>query len=314
MSHLLLQGDAERIPLADQSVDFVFGSPPYVDCRTYLENGVDLGIARELTEWVEWMLRVTTEALRVCRGAVLWVAAGKTEDRDYWPACEGLMWEWHKRGGSAYRPCYWHRNGVSGSGSDQWFRSDVEYVMCFKRQGPLPWSDNTAMGHPPKWAPGGEMSHRLSDGARVNQWGGRSTSGRGKRANGGERGASGERQNYIPPDLANPGNLIHTLTGGGHMGSDHAHENEAPFPEDLAEFFIKSLCPPGGRTLDCFSGSGTTASVANRLDRHGIGMDLRRTQCDLGKRRIERPHAPTGRGRKEPEPGMSLIDLFGGEN
>ena len=29
------------------------------------------------------------------------------------------------------------------------------------REGKLPWSDNTACGHPPKWAPGGEMSHRL---------------------------------------------------------------------------------------------------------------------------------------------------------
>ena len=94
------------------------------------------------------------------------------------------MWEWFRQhsgsgvyqdgielpgtAGSAYRPCYWHRVGISGSGGDQWFRADVEYAMCFKRPGPLPWSDNTAMGHPPKWAPGGEMSHRLSDGTRCN--------------------------------------------------------------------------------------------------------------------------------------------------
>jgi hypothetical protein len=38
MSYLLVVGDAVRLPLADQSVDFVFGSPPYCDARTY---GID---------------------------------------------------------------------------------------------------------------------------------------------------------------------------------------------------------------------------------------------------------------------------------
>jgi hypothetical protein len=47
MSYLLLQGDASRLPLADQSVDFVLGSPPYQDARLYLEDGRDLEIARD---------------------------------------------------------------------------------------------------------------------------------------------------------------------------------------------------------------------------------------------------------------------------
>src|SRR5262249_50384733 len=159
----------------DGSVDLVFGSPPYCDARTY-----GIGAQRDCAEWVAWMLDVTAEALRVARNCVVWIAAGVTRDRTYWPACEGLMWEWWRQNvrsgvwqdgielpgtaGSAYRPCYWHRVGIAGSGGDQWFRSDVEYAMCFKRLGKLAWSDNTAKGHPPKWAPGGEMSHRLTDG------------------------------------------------------------------------------------------------------------------------------------------------------
>lgn len=31
----LIQGDAAMIPLADHSVDLIFGSPPYCDARTY---------------------------------------------------------------------------------------------------------------------------------------------------------------------------------------------------------------------------------------------------------------------------------------
>lgn len=342
MAHLILQGRAERIPLPGESVGLVFGSPPYVDSRLYLEDGRDIGIARNLYEWVDWMLKVTAECLRVSRGPVVWVAAGKTEDRNYWPACEGLMWEWHKRGGHAYRPCYWHRNGISGSGGDQWFRADVEYVMCFKRPGPLEWSNSTAMGHPPKWAPGGAMSHRVSDGSRVNQWGGRETSGRGKTPNGGlqepgrpshvyvrhmkQPNGTVEVQGYVPPVLANPGNFhewgfgsdesdwlglaaIHTNAGGGNMGNPHAHLSEAPFPEDLAEFFIRSLCAPGDSCLDPFSGSGTTVSVAQRLGRIGIGMDLRRSQCELARRRIERPHARVPRPARAGAPTPLLDGL-----
>ncbi|MEM9646811.1 MAG: site-specific DNA-methyltransferase, partial [Planctomycetota bacterium] len=300
-----------------------------MDCRTYDDGTVPEGhqIALKCDEWVQWMLDVTEQALRVTDGAVVWIASGATRGRNYLPACEGLMWEWYKRGGHAYRPCYWHRVGIPGSGGDQWFRADVEYAMCFKREGPLPWTDNTVMGHKPKYAPGGAMSHRLGDGTRRNQWG-HSGKGSAERSKRGERqladrpshrpqtksqlAAKTDPEDYAPPTLANPGNLfqenesefwqrvqwmaeawenqasnlVYTTVGGGHLGDKIAHENEAPFPERLAEFFIRSLCPPGGTVLDCFSGSGTTAKVAKTTGRHAIGIDLRSSQVDLSNRRV----------------------------
>jgi hypothetical protein len=341
VTRLLLQGDARHLPLADRSVDLVFGSPPYVDARLYLEDGKDLGIARDCLAWVGWMLDVTAEALRVCRGPVLWVAAGKTKDRNYWPACEGLMWEWWQRGGDCqlYRPCYWHRVGIPGSGGKDWFRADVEYVMCFKRPGPLPWSDNTAMGHPPKWAPGGDMSHRMGSGKRVNAHGVRMDGVRiGARRVNGSRAAdespdwnsrdravhvvvtrprdgmhSQESTVYVPPAKANPGNLVKTVVGGNLMGSKLAHENEAPFPESLVEHFIRSLCPPGGIVLDPFSGSATTSAAAVRHGRRAIGLDLRRSQCELGARRLaEPPRAARPRAAPAAPGQRSLFDLMEG--
>jgi site-specific DNA-methyltransferase (adenine-specific) len=71
------------------------------------------------------------------------------------------------------------------------------------------------------------------------------------------------------------------------MGSPLAHENEAPFPEKLAEFFVKSFCPPEGIVLDPFCGSGTTLAVAKRLNRHYQGIDIRQSQVDLATRRLE---------------------------
>lgn len=302
MTSEIIVGDVCDLPFLDGEFDLVFGSPPYCDARTY-----GIGAQRACGPWVSWMLNATTEALRVCKGPVVWVAAGVTRKRNYWPACEGLMWEWYKQGGQAYRPCIYHRVGIPGSGGDQWFRSDTEYVMCFKREGKLPWTDNTAMGHPPKWAPGGEISHRVSDGTRRNQWGGSISANDNRRT--GTRRANGlkdkrfrpshrqhtktradgtmEVQTYRPPVKANPGNVVKLNVGGGLMGSKLAHENEAPFPEKLAEWFILSLCPAGGKVLDPFSGSGTTVAVASAHGRHGVGVDIRQSQADLGKRRCE---------------------------
>ncbi|HPM82553.1 MAG TPA: site-specific DNA-methyltransferase [Candidatus Anammoximicrobium sp.] len=70
------------------------------------------------------------------------------------------------------------------------------------------------------------------------------------------------------------------------MGHKLCHENEAPFPEALAEWFIRSFCPPGGTVLDPFVGSGTTAAVALMHGRNAIGIDVRQEQIDLARRRI----------------------------
>lgn len=263
-----IQADAIHLPFADQVFDLVFGSPPYCDARTY-----GIGAQRDCQPWIDWMLDVTTECLRVTKGPVVWVAAGVTRNRNYWPACEGLMYEWWKRGGSMYRPCYWHRYGIPGNGGDDWFRSDIEHVMLFKRAGKLAWSNNTACGHKCRFKTGGSMSNRNAEGARSNE-------SRNRRPN------FKPYEGYTTPELANPGNLISTGAAGGHqLGDSLAHVNEAPFPEKLAERFILSLAPPGGKVLDPFSGSGTTKVVADRLGRIGVGSDIRLSQCQLTRTR-----------------------------
>jgi len=279
---MIAVANAVRLPLADKAVDLVFGSPPYCDARTY-----GIGFKMNCEQWVTWMLDVTTEALRVCRGPVIWVAAGVTRDRCYWPACEGLMWEWWRTGRHLYRPCIFYRYGVPGSGGDDWFRNDYEYIMCFKHVGKLTWSNNTAHGHPPRWAPGGAMSYRLADGSRVNQWGGH------RKVTERQRDGSlktcpvkpSHRYGEGPPALANPGNVFKVEVGGGHLGSPIAHENEAPFPEKLAERFVLSCCPPGGIVCDPFSGSGTTKAVAQQHGRRCVAFDIRLSQCQLTRRR-----------------------------
>lgn len=288
-----IQCNASRLPFADKSVDLVFGSPPYMDARSY-----GIKAQRGCRDWIDFMLSCTREAIRVSRGLVIWVVGGVTRKKCYWPGCEGLLYRWWEQGGQCWRPAIYHRVGIPGSGGKHWLRADTEYCLVFKDAGYPPWSDNTACGHKPKWAPGGEMSHRLTNGERLDKWGRESTH-NGRRQNGERKhtkrikdtarnNSGGDKiveQNYQPPVLANPGNVIHCKVGGGLLGHKLAHKNEAPFPEKLAEFFVLGWCPPGGLVLDPFSGSGTTASVAIKNGRSAIAGDIRLSQCQLGRRR-----------------------------
>ena len=362
------------------SCDLIFASPPYEQARLYLSEGKDLGIARDTEAWVAWMVAVTHAALRVCKGLVCWVVEGQTRNYRYTASPVLLMADLARAGVCLRKPACFDRVGIPGSGGPDWLRNDWEWIVCCTRGGKLPWSDNVAMGHPPKWAPGGEMSHRLKDGQRVNQWGGsypedsmtNARSANGKRtakkrpshvvvihaeptaslfgddtvsvkkqvtrnahgvhlvgvenlaANGKRKknhtkrvastnGDVMEDQSYTPPVLANPGNSLETLytadevrnilaacgvsdettssivrgkVGGGLMGSKLASENEAPFPEWLATFFVRSFCPEAGIVIDPFLGSGTTAAVALKWGRRFRGCDLRPEMVELSTRRL----------------------------
>jgi hypothetical protein len=230
---------------------------------------------------------------------------GKTK-KFRWSAVPMLLAaDLHRQGIHLRKPPIFHRIGIPGSGGPDWLRNDYEHILCAAAApGRLLWNDNTVMGNPPKWAPGGEMSYRISDGTRRNQWGGSPNNLCGERDKHGKRRpcirpshrfhtkreASGEmrEQFYKPPTLANPGNVIACKVGGGLMGDPLAHENEAPFPEALAEFFIRSFCPPDGVVLDPFCGSGTTLSVALKTGRQAIGIDIRPSQIELTKKRLNK--------------------------
>jgi hypothetical protein len=243
------------------------------------------------------MVKVYLAALRVCKGLVAFVVEGQTDDFRWSATPALLMADLHRAGVTLRKPPVYHRVGIPGSGGPDWLRNDYESIVCATRGGELPWSDNKACGHPPKRAPGGPMRHRLRDGSKV----GHATKGH---RNGDAVTVSG---GYDPPELANPGNVIeqtytaeevakfleaetdfiHCNVGGGNLGSKLAHQNEAPFSEELADFFVQSFCPPGGIVADCFSGSGTTGASAVKWGRRFLGCDIRQCQVDLSIRRIK---------------------------
>lgn len=61
----------------------------------------------------------------------------------------------------------------------------------------------------------------------------------------------------------------------------------AVMPDRLAEICIAAGCPIGGVVLDPFLGAGTTALVADRMQRDCIGIELNPKYIEMGERRIK---------------------------
>jgi hypothetical protein len=250
-------GDCRKLPYPDNHFDLVFCSPPYEAQRAYGE--LDFNLAGE--EWVAWATECYMECLRVSKGLVAWVVEGYTDDFAYTSTPFLLHADLHRRGVKMRKIVVYQRNGIPGTGGPEWLRNDWEPIICGTKSGRLPWADNTAMGQPPKQNVPRVATNRNADGSRKSAI-------------------------YIDPEVCNPGNVISGLVGSGGMGWRDATKNEAPFPEWLAEFFIRSFCPPGGRVLDPFSGSGTTVSMAVKNGRNGVGIDARESQVWLGETRL----------------------------
>lgn len=257
----ILHGDCVQLPLETNSVDLTVFSPPYEAARKYAE----LSFKLSGQDWVDWMFSRFMEAARVTRGIVACVVNGRTRDYE-WSCVPALLLADLKRKSGLHvrKPLIFHRDGIAGSGGPDWFRDCYEFILCAsKHPGPLDTISNTAMGKPPKYAPGGNPTHRTASDKRV------------------------QGREYKPPAIANPGNVIRCSVGGGHMGHDLAHENEAPFPEELADWLIRSMSPEGGVVLDIMAGSGTSVVSAHKAARIGVGIDVRMSQCGLMCRRLK---------------------------
>ena len=247
--------DARSLPLADRSVDLVFGSPPYCDARTY---GIDADRTRD--EWVAFMVDCTREALRVSRGPVGWVVA---EVGNTGTACDRLRIAMEDEGVRVLRSCIWTANKPP-TNAGRFFSNTWEYILWFTHTWPLPHFSVAEIATEMKHATGGAFRQRGKDGQR--------------------RAGSSYPTHKVRKTMPN---VKHVPVGGGLMGSPLACENEAPYPVGVVEYFALPMIPPGGTVCDPFSGSGTTAAVAIKNGRNATCFDIRQSQVELSQRRID---------------------------
>ena len=95
--------------------------------------------------------------------------------------------------------------------------------------------------------------------------------------------------NYRPDryksQLKNPSDVWRISLVSGN--SPERTEHPAQYPEELIERIIKVGSNEGDLILDPFMGSGTTAAVATKLNRHYVGFELEDGYIKIANKRVE---------------------------
>jgi DNA modification methylase len=91
---MIINGDARRLPLADESLQCVVASPPYFGLRDYGVDG-QIGLERSPEEYIATLVAVFREVRRVLRSdGTLWLNIGDSY------AGSGQGWSHSKKQGS----------------------------------------------------------------------------------------------------------------------------------------------------------------------------------------------------------------------
>ncbi|MFC5427533.1 DNA-methyltransferase [Paraburkholderia denitrificans] len=75
----------------------------------------------------------------------------------------------------------------------------------------------------------------------------------------------------------------------------HAERVDHPTqkPLEIVERMVLASCPPGGRVLDPFMGSGTTAVACARQKREFVGYEINESYCAIARERVSAAAAAT---------------------
>jgi site-specific DNA-methyltransferase (adenine-specific)/site-specific DNA-methyltransferase (cytosine-N4-specific) len=148
----------------------------------------------------------------------------------------------------------WHKKNCYPGKWPNRFRDAWERLLQFNKQKNFAMYQDEVMVPMGDWAKGRLKNLSETDKIRDNSKVG---SGFGKNIS-----------NWLDRDKAYPANVLHLATECSNKN------HSAAFPEELPEWFIKLFTKQGDIVLDPFMGSGTTNFVAQRMNRHSIGIEI----------------------------------------
>lgn len=263
---MMIRADARHIPLADNSVDCVVTSPPYLKQRAYgTDDTREVGRDETLAAYVQDLADVFDELRRVMKPtATAWLNIGSKSNNS-----GGAGGDWNQQGGDG-RTNARRTEGGPGRFLDPAFeeQTDVdvpgavlaELLRRRWRQRTIIWDKGReapeALRHVRRPRVAHEMIYMLFPFPRP-------------------RHVSDARPRFYPSMLAETGSVWHFKPGGD--GDPHL----APFPDELARRCILPTTLPGDVVFDPFSGSHTVERVARSLGRVGIGTDIYAGRPDL---------------------------------
>lgn len=261
--------------LPDNSVDCIIGSPPYFSVRDYKVKG-QIGLEASVDEYLGNICAVYTEAMRVLRPTgSCWVVIGDLYvDKNLMllPARFALYMQaqkWILR-----NDIIWRKTRCLPHPVKDRLISTHEHIYHFVKQPGYYYDlDSIRLPHAPSSLARIKSKIKISHKGRY---------GKDK----GNRGRTIDALNEttaVHPKGRNPGDVFDACP------SNAADGHLATYPESLIVPRILSTCPPEGTVLDFWMGSGTTALVAEKLNRRWIGIELNTQYCKIAKKRLEKP-------------------------
>ena len=308
MTVTLLHGDCREVlaGLPAESVQCVVTSPPYFGLRDYGVDG-QIGLEQSPQEYVDQLVDVFRGVRRVLRSdGTLWLNLGDSYANDS---------KWGGSSGGKHVTAL-HGNSSIGRGKKTtglkpkdlmliparvalalqadgwWVRSEI----IWSKAAPMPESvrDRPTCAHEKVWLlTKSERYFYDADAVREPFADERmGNPGQYQRTSAKSKGANNDRQD---------GGFLNNGSGwdrGAELGGRNLrnvwHLNPEPFvgahfatmPPTLAERCIKAGSRPGDTVLDPFAGAGTTLLVADRLQRHALGIELNTEYVEIARRRI----------------------------
>ena len=248
----LILGDcAEKLKeLKDNSVDLIFTSPPYSDCRKNTYGGI------HPDKYVQWFLPISKELLRVLKpdGSFVLNIKEKVVKGERHTYIIELILEMRKQGWLWTEEYIWHKkNCYPGKWSNR-FRDAWERLLQFNKNRKFNMYQEEVMVPTGDWAKTRLKNLSETDKIRDNSKVG---SGFGKNIS-----------NWLNREKAYPANVLHLATECNNK------KHSAAFPKELPEWFIKLFTKEKDTVLDPFMGSGTTLFAAQRMRRNSIGIEI----------------------------------------
>ena len=249
--------------LEDNSVDLIVTSPPYADQRKSTYGGI------HHDDYVEWFLPISKELLRVLKptGTFILNIKEKVVDGERSTYVMELILAMRKQGWLWTEEFIWHKkNSYPGKWPNR-FRDSWERLLQFNKQKHFNMYQEEVMVPMGDWAKSRLKNLSDTDKIRDNSKVG---SGFGKNIS-----------NWLERDKAYPTNVLHLATECNNKN------HSAAFPEELPEWFIKLFTKENDIVLDPFMGSGTTLTVANRMKRHSIGIDIMQEYFEMVRAQLK---------------------------
>jgi DNA modification methylase len=256
----LLEGDCvnELTKIPSSSVDLVFTSPPYAEQRQDKYNSVSTD------KYVEWFKKIGLEIKRILKPSVSFFLniAAHCEDGERHIYVMELIIALKKEVGLKYiDELVWYKS-ANPRRWDFRLKNAWEPIFHFAIDRPYINHDNALI---------------RTDSAFLNKRG-ISTYNQLTGNVGGHHEICDQGAGWTIAD-----NVLYFPTA---LLVKDKFQHPAKFPLEMAEFFIKTYCPPDGIVCDPFMGSGITALASLRYNRKCIGIEMNKDFIEMTMQRI----------------------------